>query len=185
MVYSDMKAVIDTVVAWKCMIISFEENNVSYDRELYKKLLDWKWLALQKWQTQYQLFQMHKTAYKGSTSVKQKSWLVMYPSTETTFLVNSLRLRRNRRHFTDDIFKCIFLNEHVWISITVSLKFVPKGPVNNIPALVQIMAWRRPGNKPLSEPMMIISLTHICITRPQWVNEPWYLVTHSNGDNII
>ena len=32
------------------------------------------------------------------------------------------------------------------------------------------MAWRRPGDKPLSEPMMVILLTHICVTRPQWVN---------------
>ena len=41
--------------------------------------------------------------------------------------------------------------------------------MNNIPTLVQIMAWRRPGDKPLSEPMMVILLTHICVTRPQWV----------------
>ena len=40
----------------------------------------------------------------------------------------------------------------------------------NIPALVQIMAWRRPGDKPSSEPMIVSLLTHICITRPQWVN---------------
>ena len=79
------------------------------------------------------------------------------------------RLRRNRRHFAD-IFKCIFLNENVLNSIKISLKFIPKGPINNIPALVQIMAWRRPGNKPLSEPMMVSLLTHICVTRPQWVN---------------
>ena len=69
-------------------------------------------------------------------------------------LFNSLRPRQNGCHFPDDIFKCIFLNEHVWISIKISLKFVPKGPINNIPALVQIMAWRRSGDKPLSEPMM-------------------------------
>ena len=50
------------------------------------------------------------------------------------------------------------------------MKFVPKGLINNIPALVQIMAWRRPGDKPLSEPMEVSLLTHICITRPQWVN---------------
>ena len=81
----------------------------------------------------------------------------------------SLRPRRNRRHFTDDIFKCIFLNENVWILIKISLKFVPKGPINNIPALVQIMAWRRPGDKPLSEPMMVSLPTDISITRPQWV----------------
>ena len=41
---------------------------------------------------------------------------------------------------------------------------------NNITALVQIMAWRRLGDKPLSEPMMVNLLTHICVTRPQWVN---------------
>ena len=82
---------------------------------------------------------------------------------------NTLRPRQNGRHFADDIFKCIFLNENLWISIKFSLKFVPKGPINHIPALVQIMAWRRPGDKPLSEPMMIILLVHICVTRPQWV----------------
>ena len=43
------------------------------------------------------------------------------------------------------IFKWIFLNENVWISINISLKFVPRGPINNIPTLVQVMAWRRPG----------------------------------------
>ena len=82
---------------------------------------------------------------------------------------NSLRPRRNRRHFADDIFKCIFLNENVWISLKISLKFVPKVQINNIPTLVQIVAWRRPGDKPLSEPMLVILLTHICVTRPQWV----------------
>ena len=88
--------------------------------------------------------------------------------------LNTLRPRQNGRHFADDTFKPIFLNENIQISIKISLKFVPKEPVNNIPALVQIMAWRRPGDKPLSETMMIISLTHICVTRPQWVKAwPW------------
>ena len=68
---------------------------------------------------------------------------------------NTLRLRQIGRCFTDDIFKVIFLNENVWIVIKISLQFVPKGPSNNIPALVQIMAWRCPGNEPLSEPMMV------------------------------
>ena len=40
----------------------------------------------------------------------------------------------------------------------------------NIPSLVQIMAWRRPGDRPLSEPMMVSWTTYICVTRPQWVN---------------
>ena len=78
-------------------------------------------------------------------------------------------LRQNGRHFPDDIFKCIFLNENGRISINISLKFVPKVPINNIPAMVQIMAWRRPGDKPLSEPMMVSLPTHICVARPQWV----------------
>ena len=84
---------------------------------------------------------------------------------------NTLRPRQNGRHFADDIFKRILLNENVWIPIKISLKNVPKGPINNISALVQIMAWRRPGDKPLSEPMMVSLLTHICDTRPQWVNQ--------------
>ena len=84
--------------------------------------------------------------------------------------VNTLRPRQNGRHFSDDSFKCIFLFENVWIWIKISLKFVPKVRINIIPALVQIMAWRRPGDKPLSEPMMVSLLTHICVTRPQWVN---------------
>ena len=71
--------------------------------------------------------------------------------------------------FAEDIFKCIFLNGTIWISIKISLKFVPKASINNIPALVRIMAWCRPGNKPLSEPKMVRLPTHICITRPTWV----------------
>ena len=84
--------------------------------------------------------------------------------------VNTLRPGRNDRHFPDDIVKWIFLNENVSIPIEISLKFVPKGPIDNIPALVKIMAWRRPGDKPLSEPRIENLLTHICVTRPQWVN---------------
>ena len=53
---------------------------------------------------------------------------------------NTLRPRQDGRHFPDDIFKYIFLNENVQILITISQKFVPKGPINNIPSLVQIMA---------------------------------------------
>ena len=83
-----------------------------------------------------------------------------------------IEAERNGRHFADDIFNRIFLNENIWIPIKISLKFVPKGPINNIPAMVQIMAWRRPGDKPLSGPMVVSLLTHICIARPQWVKWP-------------
>ena len=44
-------------------------------------------------------------------------------------------LRQNGRHFAD-IFKCIFFNENVLILIKISLKFIPKGPINNIPAFI-------------------------------------------------
>ena len=69
-----------------------------------------------------------------------------------------------RRHF-----QMLFFNENVWIPIKISLKFVPKDPINNIPALVQIMAWRRPGDKPLTESMMVCLPTHTFVTRPHWV----------------
>ena len=80
-----------------------------------------------------------------------------------------MRPRWNGRHFSDNILKYIFLNKIVFISIKISLKFIPKDLINNIPTLVQIMAWRRPGDKPISEPMLVSLLTHICVARPQWV----------------
>ena len=89
-------------------------------------------------------------------------------------LFNTLRPRKNGRRFADNTFKRIFLNENVWISLKISLKFVPKGSIINIPALVQIMAWRHSGDKPLSEPMMVSLPTHICVTRPQWVNRDYF-----------
>ena len=49
------------------------------------------------------------------------------------------------KHFADNIFKCILFNENLWNSIIISLKFVTKAPINNIVALVEVMAWRRPG----------------------------------------
>ena len=79
--------------------------------------------------------------------------------------LNTLRSRQTGRHFADDIFKRIFLNENIWILIKISLKFVPKGPINNILALLQIMAWRLPGAKPLSEPLMV-KFTDTCMRHP-------------------
>ena len=93
-----------------------------------------------------------------------ETWLVKWA-------FNTLRPRQNEHHFADGILKCIFLNENAWISLKIPLNFVPKVRINNIPASVLIMAWRRPGDKPLSEPMMVWLLTHMCATRPQWVNE--------------
>ena len=72
--------------------------------------------------------------------------------------INSLRPGQNGRHFRD------ILNAISWMKMNkFKLKFhgsVPNGPINNIPALVQIMAWRRSGDKPLCEPIMVSVLTH-------------------------
>ena len=54
----------------------------------------------------------------------------------------------------DDIFNCIFLNENDRIPTQISLKYVPRSPIDNKPALVQVMAWHRTGYKPLPGPMM-------------------------------
>ena len=80
---------------------------------------------------------------------------------------NLLNTLRPRQHVADDTFNCIFVNKNMWISCRISLKFVPWAPNNNIPALVQILACRQLGVKPLSEPMMFSYLSHICVTQPQ------------------
>ena len=80
--------------------------------------------------------------------------------------VNALRPRQNGWHFAYAIFKCILLNEK-WISIEISLTFISNRPINNIPALVQIMAWCQPDDKPWSEAMMVRLPTHICVTMSQ------------------
>ena len=104
------------------------------------------------------------------------TWMSM-PQSQPSF--NTLRPRQNGRHLPNDIFKRIFLNQNVRISIKISLKFVPKSQINNNPSLVQIMAWRRSGDKPLSEPMMVSLVTHICVTRPQWIKE--HSRNHADG----
>ena len=107
-------------------------------------------------------------------------------ATNTSEIWFKMRPRQNGPHLADDIFKCIFLNENGWISIEISLKFVPKGPINNIPALDQIMAWHWPADKPLSEPMKVSFLMHICVTRSQWVNSsPPGQNGHHFADNIF
>ena len=115
----------------------------------------------------------------GHASTEYRRWYSCYSLIDgecmatLLALINTLRPRQNGCHFPDDIFKCIFLNENVLFAIKISLTFVPRDLINNIPALVQIMAWRRPGDKPLSQPVMARLLTHICVTRPQWVNWPF------------
>ena len=82
------------------------------------------------------------------------TWHLEYHKEADRLHVDSSPPGQNGCHFPEDIFKCIFMNEKFCIVIQISLKFVPKGPINNIPALVQKMAWRGSCDKPLSEPML-------------------------------
>ena len=82
----------------------------------------------------------------GTVSLTEISW--------TKVELTHLPLNKMAAILADDIFKCIFLNENVRISIKISLKFVPEGPIDNKSALVQVMAWRRTGDKPLPELML-------------------------------
>ena len=94
------------------------------------------------------VLKLERDGYSGLTTTKHNE-LRMY-----IMPVRCLKPRKNGRHLPDDIFKRILLNGNVWISITISLKFVPKFPINIIPTLVQINAWRWTGDKLLSEPIM-------------------------------
>ena len=111
-----------------------------------------------------------------------------------TVCLNTLRPKQNGHHFPDHIFRSISINKNASVSVTISLKCVPQDPIHNIRALVQITAWRRPGDKPLSEPMMVSLLTHICVTRPiAWhitrygaINPTWFLFQfHPTNDTHI
>ena len=73
--------------------------------------------------------------------------------------------------FQTSFWKRIFINKNILILFKISMKFLPMGSINNIPALVQIMAWCRTGDKPLFEPMLMRLLTNKCVTRPQWVKD--------------
>ena len=82
------------------------------------------------------------------------SWVVGGEDGSFQQYLNSSPSGQNGRYFADNIFSYIFVNEKFCILIKISLHLVPKGPMDNIPALVQIMAWHRIGDKPLSEPML-------------------------------
>ena len=67
------------------------------------------------------------------------------------------------------IFQTAFLNgfSSKCINFDSNLsRFVPEGPLNKIPALVQVMLWRQPGDEPLPKPMMVCLLMHIYVTLP-------------------
>ena len=121
------------------------QNSTYYRNDLWRWLLPFntiKSLILDKGT----LFSFMKNVYniiqiRNSTC---ESIIVVNPC--HAYFFNTLRPGNN--------FNCIFLNGDLWILIRISLKFVHKFPIDNTPALIQIMAWCLTGNKPLSEPMM-------------------------------
>ena len=138
----------------------------------YDKMFVWRMHTVMYWGICYCIFASVCLAHTLSVcrhilynvqTMSHISWIHRCCCTTERFVINTLRPRKNGRHFPDDIFKYIFLDEKVSIFIKISLKFVPKYSINNIPALVQIMAWHRPGDKPLSEPMMVSFPTHISL----------------------
>ena len=94
--------------------------------------------------------------FRQNDSIRTKTQL-----SPGTSVINTLRPGQDGRLFKDDIFTCIFINENYCILIKFSLKYVRKDPIDNNPALVQIMAWCRSGYKSLAQPMMVNLLTHI------------------------
>ena len=110
--------------------------------------------------------------------VSQCTWLCNTPGCDGAGVMSNFdghngTKRTKSTHWDQDkmatVFQTTFSNANIWILFKISLKFVPNGQINNSPELVEILAWRRSGDKPLSEPMMVRLPTHICVTRPQWV----------------
>ena len=98
--------------------------------------------------------------------------------------INTLRPRRNEQHFADDIFKRKLFSSMKMFEFRLKFHWslFPRVQLTIFQHWVQVMAWRRIGDKPLSEPKMVRSTTHICVTRPQWV-KTWNLIarTRMNG----
>ena len=90
---------------------------------------------------------------RGGESSKTATTLFTGVCIQHSELTN-LRPRQNDHHLADGFFKFIFFTENCYVSIQLSLRYVPTCPTDINSALVYIMAWRRTGDKPLSEPMV-------------------------------
>ena len=94
--------------------------------------------------------------------------------------INKLRPKKNANYFAGDIFKCICYDEYM-ISNNISLNFAPEGQINNSPALVQIIAWCRPGDKQpiwsndtyMRHGALPFTITPLAVMPGQSRNHPW------------
>ena len=91
-------------------------------------------------------------------------WALWSLPKRTVFIFRHLynEAERDSSHFTDSILKYIFLNENVWIAIEISLKFVATVSITKTPALVQIMAWCRPGDNELNNGLTLLDWNYMC-----------------------
>ena len=82
------------------------------------------------------------------------------------FVLTHFPVNKMAAFFADGIFACIFMNEKFCISFRISLKFVPRGPIDNKSALVKVMAWSLTGDMNQYLPS---SLMHIYGTSESWI----------------
>ena len=112
------------------------------------------------------LYTWHPISLRKTGNINTSPSILNVSKCTQHVFVTSMRATQNRYHFADGIFKCIFLNENASILLKICLRVLfSRTRINTIPALFEIMAWRRPGNKQLSETMMVSLLTHICVMR--------------------
>ena len=115
------------------------------------------------------LVQVMAWCYQATSHYLSQCWprsLSPYRITRPQW-VNIMRSRQNVCRFAEGIFKCISWNGNIWILNKISVKFAPSGLIDNTAALVQIMAWRRIGHKPLSE-AILVCCTDTYMHKPQW-----------------
>ena len=104
-----------------------------------------------------------KNTYLGNLAVKQS------PTGDGQRVYRNAALTHWGQNKMDAISQTTFWSAFSWMKkfeFRITLKFVPMAPINNNPRLVQVLAWRRPGDKPLSEPMMVrLQITDVYIRR--------------------
>ena len=144
---------------------------VGEEKRITKILLLWMQISIAKHSVDRMPIFFHMLLPTSCAS-KWYQWLRIWLSGNIRFVRVNVDMSARNRHFQTNywcitILNWIFMDENIWISTEMSLKFVPMGQINNSQSLVQILAWRRSGDKPLSETMMVNLLTHICVTRLQ------------------
>ena len=106
---------------------------------------------------------------------------MMLSGHQKLYVIIHLPPGQNGRHIADDLFKRIFWDQNIWFSNKISLKYFPWGVMNNMAALVHIMAWRPPGDIHYLNLCWLNSSTHICGTRGRWVI---YVLFKNAGNSI-